>query len=124
MKIKWFIVFFLQIILTGVAFCQKGEPIKPIIDNSIRSSSEEYIISDFVDINPNPFDDIINIEILEKGEQSIQIDILSIVGKTVASLIIPSQSNITLNLSELEKGIYLLKINNGKFSCVKRIVHQ
>lgn len=124
MKLKLFFIICLQFVLFDQVFSQKGELTKPIIENSVRFTEENYIISDFVDINPNPFDDLINIEILEKGEDPIKIDILSIVGKVVRNINIPSQSHITLNLSDLEKGIYLLKINNGKSSCVKRIMHQ
>jgi hypothetical protein len=128
MKVKWFFIFCILSFLINVAHCQKAEPTKksakPIISASVLSTSDDYIISDFVDINPNPFIDMINIEIFEEGEEIIQIDILSIVGKVVKNMSFPSQDHLTLNLSDLEKGIYLLKINNGKFSCVKRIIHQ
>jgi hypothetical protein len=128
MKLKWIFIFLFLIILTDLSYSQKTGPskksTKPIITSVVHSLSTDYIISDFVDINPNPFIDLLNIEILEEGEEIIQIDILSIVGKVVKNFSLPSQSHYTLNLSDLEKGVYLLKINNGKFSCVKRIIHQ
>jgi hypothetical protein len=128
MKLKWFFIFCLISIVIGEVFSQKGETskksFKPNIEGSVHSSEDNYIISDFIDLNPNPFIDVINIEILKEGEEYIQIEILSIVGKVVRKINFPSQNHVILNLSDLEKGIYLLKINNGKFSCIKRIIHQ
>jgi hypothetical protein len=124
MKLKFAIIFCIFLVFNNIIFSQKGESSKPNIEGSGRSSTDGYIVSDFVNIDPNPFTDLITIEILEKGEELIQIDILSIVGKVVKNISLPSQNHISINLSDLEKGIYLLKIKNGKFSCVKRIIHQ
>ena len=84
----------------------------------------DYIIADFIKIDPNPFIDFIKIEILEMGTGAVEINILSIVGKVVRNFTFPANDLYVLNLSDLEKGIYLLKINNGKSACVKRIFHQ
>jgi hypothetical protein len=127
MKIKQLLICFFLMLLLDPVYCQQPgtakKSVRPIISGSTLSS-DDYIVSDFIDINPNPFIDYLSIEILEEGEDIIQIDILSIVGKAVRSISLPAQNHLILNLSDLEKGIYLLKINNGKFSCVKRIIHQ
>lgn len=109
------------------SYCQK-QPSKNLIKQTVQNNSGaadiEYVISDFIKIDPNPFDDFINVEILEVGNGSVEIIILSIVGKVVRNFTFPANNRYILNLSDLEKGIYLLKINNGKSACVKRIIHQ
>jgi len=127
MKLKWIFIFYLLLLTFGQVYTQKvtfKKSSTSIYERSVHSSKDTYIISDFIDINPNPFIDFLDIAILEEGEEFIQIEILSIVGKVVRKINFPSQNHITINLSDLEKGIYFLKINNGKFSCVKRIIHQ
>lgn len=108
-------------------FCQKTTSkgnLKPATQNISVSAENDYIISDFIRIDPNPFEDFIQIEMFETGSGSVEIDILSIVGKVVRNFNFPANERYVLNLSDLEKGVYLLKINNGKSACVKRIIHQ
>jgi hypothetical protein len=120
-------IFFLLINFSSTLFCQKtssknGNKIST--QNTYGQSENNYIISDFIRIDPNPFEDFIQIVMLESGSGSVEINILSIVGKVVRNYTFPSNERYILNLSDLEKGIYLLKINNGKSACVKRIFHQ
>jgi hypothetical protein len=127
MYLKWFTLLLLLLVLPVSILCQSGtnkNSAKSAILNNNSSSTTDFVISDFIEINPNPFEDFININMLEEGEGLVEINILSIVGKVVRNINLPSQNHYLLNLSDLEKGIYLLKINNGKYSCVKRIIHQ
>ena len=97
---------------------------KQTTQNSSSTSNSEYIISDFIRIDPNPFEDFIEITMLEAVTGSVEINILSIVGKVVRNFTFPASESYIINLSDLEKGVYLLKVNNGKSACVKRIFHQ
>jgi len=98
-----------------------GKPSATIAANSAETT---LVSAEFITIDPNPFANIINIQMLEMGTGTINIEILSIVGKAVRHYKLPTQESFSLNLSDLEKGVYLMKINNGKSSCVKRIFHQ
>jgi len=109
------------------AYCQKSlnkNLSKQTFSSAINSAESDNIVSDFVKIDPNPFEDFIQVVMLEEGTGIVEINILSIVGKVVRKFDFPPQDNYVLNLSDLEKGIYLIKVKNGKSSCVKRILHQ
>lgn len=97
---------------------------KPSAAIAVNSAETNLVSSEFITIDPNPFINVINIQMLETGTGTINIEILSIVGKAVRQYKLPTQESFSLNLSDLEKGVYLMKINNGKSSCVKRIFHQ
>jgi hypothetical protein len=128
MNIRWFIFIFFQLFLAYNLDCQTNESLKKNSKSSnektITSNTNESSGTDFVYVNPNPFNDFLSIELYEEAEDFIHIEILSVVGKTVREFSLPSQNHYSLNLSYLDTGIYFLKINNGKSSCVKRIIHQ
>jgi hypothetical protein len=122
-----YIILFCILIQSFSIYAQKTPPkngVKQTTQNTNAGSINDYIISDFINIEPNPFEDFIEIEMLETVTGSVEINILSIVGKVVRNFTFPANDRYILNLSDLEKGVYLLKINNGKSSCVKRIFHQ
>lgn len=75
----------------------------------------------YFSIGPNPVDDYLNIFMLNPSLKSKQIDILDISGKLIyqtASV----ENKKTLNTSFLPAGVYLVRVNDGQHSLVKRFV--
>jgi len=72
---------------------------------------------DFVNIYPNPAQNYIVVEFLMDYETE-NIEILDIVGKTIRQITI--ESSITqINISDLEKGIYLIKVGETIHRLIK-----
>ncbi|HZH87504.1 MAG TPA: T9SS type A sorting domain-containing protein [Brumimicrobium sp.] len=74
-----------------------------------------------VSIYPNPTKDILNFKGLENGEY--QIAILDLSGRVVQPAVVYT-SNTTLNLADLQNGIYLVRITRDNSERVIRVVKQ
>lgn len=68
---------------------------------------------------PNPFKDHILIEGLSRSAN--QIEVYDLMGRKIKS-IISHDNNILLDLTELQKGIYLLSVTNGQNTETQKIV--
>jgi molybdopterin-guanine dinucleotide biosynthesis protein A len=80
------------------------------ITTSIKQNNSKLINN----IYPNPSTDFINIQ-LENGIFNAQYKILDINGKTMLQQTISGlQKNITVDISMLEKGNYIMSIENEK----------
>ena len=73
--------------------------------------------SDNIAVYPNPCNDLLNVELLFAESNAVNIELLDLTGKTVA---FPSNSQAispnqyTLDVADLSKGVYILKVTNVK----------
>ncbi|MDA3954465.1 MAG: S8 family serine peptidase [Bacteroidales bacterium] len=91
-----------------------------LINTNIISFAEKILIR----IYPNPFHSYINIELLQKSNETVSIELYSIIGEKIIKIEKPiiDQSIIEINnLEDLPSGIYLLKIKIGDRTTQKRI---
>lgn len=92
----------------------------PSICNTATSISENILENDF-EVYPNPTSGTLNIKTNIKS--SYKIELFNIVGeKLFEKLSISSIS--TVNFSDLDKGIYFIKIKSSDFEQVRKIIHQ
>ena len=74
-------------------------------------------------IEPNPTTSLLNIEVLGKANQTVQIEMYSIEGKLVMTKqITTDNAKTTLELAPLSSGIYILKCFAGISFFVKKVV--
>lgn len=69
-----------------------------------------------IQLFPNPFNDVLNIQYNGKSLQEMQIELSDITGKRIllkSFYDVRSGDNISLNLSSLKKGIYVSRISTG-----------
>lgn len=77
-----------------------------------------------VNISPNPFQDIVQLEITTPQRLNLKLELLSVEGKVLQEW----KKNVhgvyrnVLDLSDLESGVYFLQIENKKGKVVKRLV--
>jgi hypothetical protein len=69
---------------------------------------------------PNPFSHSLSIDLKHISEETT-ILITDVTGKTVYSSQL-NQLNTTINLDELQEGIYFLELMNGTHKSVKKII--
>jgi parallel beta-helix repeat protein len=76
----------------------------------------------FVNVYPNPFVDVLNIELESDIEKTITYSIVDVTGKLVQTgtqNIIVGYNTITVNVSELPQGIYVINAGNQSFIITK-----
>ena len=78
---------------------------------------EEDVISG-LNIYPNPSNGIVNIDLDENGEFSIEVT--DILGKTISRETI--KSNTILNLNNLDKGVYFVTVSNNEIMKTTKII--
>lgn len=88
----------------------------------ISSSIENNLITFDVNISPNPATTSIEVRITKMDNWNIEI--CSILGNILNSYHLENQNTITLDVSKLDKGTYLLKCSNGKDILIKKLVIQ
>ena len=86
-----------------------GQPALSVSDNVLGSKFKVY---------PNPVNDVITIA--SKNIDVTSVSLYSVLGKQVLSGL--ELKNNSLNISELAKGVYFLKINSNQGTVTKRII--
>ena len=91
--------------------------------NGILDGVANVDYNNSVSVYPTPANNIIHIKpITADFNSSFNIEMLSIDGKVVKNKFIQNISEAQLNVSDLEDGIYLLKINSNSKTAVKKII--
>ncbi|MBA3900949.1 MAG: T9SS type A sorting domain-containing protein, partial [Bacteroidetes bacterium] len=88
-----------------------------------RESKNTYLVH----LYPNPFNDIITLEIQASVQENIRIELYDKLGslvKTIPSTLAPGHNVLNTNIAELSAGVYslVIKYNSSSNSEVKRIV--
>ena len=87
------------------------------------TSVEDNLYSAF-NVYPNPNNGILNISLTNSNDKQT-VEIKNIIGQTVHSQIAGNSSNVIINLSEINKGIYTVSlINENGTSFTKKIIIQ
>lgn len=94
------------------------------IVNVMVSSTFSIAGLEQINISPNPFQDIIQLEIITSQRLNLKMELLNVEGKTLKKW----KKNIrgtyrnTLDLNDLENGIYFLQIKNKKGKMVQQLI--
>ncbi len=76
-----------------------------------------------VQIYPNPVNDILNVKFKNMVDQTIQVRLVDLTGKTILTREFSDPSNTQrLNLSPVSSGTYMLEVNTGQKRKVFKIV--
>ena len=84
------------------------------------------VLADIPKVNaiPTPASTILNIQVSNTETNSIKIKLFSVLGSEVTNLEIhetDNKGNFSLNVSQIQDGIYLLTIQSGKEQVTKRV---
>jgi hypothetical protein len=71
---------------------------------------------------PNPVTDKVQVKVHETLQAPVTVTVFSVFGQVAYSEIINDTANITLNLSHLSSGIYILRIDDGTRNSFARII--
>ncbi|MEX0997767.1 MAG: PQQ-dependent sugar dehydrogenase [Flavobacteriaceae bacterium] len=97
-----------------------GGSIYEVIDNSLISNPE-FDFANSITLHPNPAKDVLNL--LSETENVKTIEIIGFTGNLIERLDFQNNKNIQLNVSNLQTGIYILKITSEQNRLVyKKII--
>ncbi|MEM7103227.1 MAG: T9SS type A sorting domain-containing protein [Bacteroidota bacterium] len=96
---------------------QKGTPGLP---NDATTVSVENIFDAGVKVYPNPAADFINVE--STVQQPTSVEIYNILGKLMTNVV--SMDNNRFDVSELEFGMYIIKVNFDNESVIRKVMIQ
>lgn len=96
-------------------------------DNSI-TSIDENTLEMVVNLFPNPVSDIINLTMNFENASDAQLEIFDAKGKMIANpslgYKVQGEHTVSINVSNLSNGLYLLKITSGQSTITKRFIKQ
>lgn len=93
--------------------------------NLINTDIHSFAEKTFLKIYPNPFYSYINIELLRNSNETVTVELYSIMGEKIMEIqkSLMVQTNIELNnLEDLSTGIYMIKIKIGNKTAQERII--
>ena len=85
-------------------------------------STEGFSALDNLSLFPNPADDIVYLKMNGNSTSTIDISVYNTLGQKVKEFRKVASDNLSLNLSELNSGIYFLKLVEGENSVTKRLI--
>ncbi|GGE38659.1 hypothetical protein GCM10010832_18670 [Psychroflexus planctonicus] len=96
-----------------------------LVFGNVTLSDNEFTFAEQVQVYPNPVEDIINISIANTlAKENVQIEIYNVVGKQISQTKVnfEENSNYKLNASDLNSGMYFIKINLGSKNHVRKFI--
>jgi PKD repeat protein len=81
----------------------------------------------YVNVYPNPASDLLNLEFALNTDELVEITLLNSLGESIYSAMRPSNNKLqmmNLDISELAKGVYYLKVSTSDQKAIKRIIVQ
>ncbi len=101
-----------------------------VLTNTITTSGislEENLISQSLDIYPNPTNGTLNVSFETQGSEAATLTIMDLTGKVIFQTEtgnLNGRYDDQLNISKLARGTYMLRIENGDMTAVRRIIKQ
>ncbi len=82
----------------------------------------KYYLQNNISIFPNPATDLLNINLNFASKNDIKISVYSLIGQKVKEVILPKGTEIcSLNIRDLNKGLYFVQIQSGKDKFTQKI---
>jgi hypothetical protein len=107
---------------------QAGSGCARALANAIYNTDSPVSVDDLsngiCDVYPNPVGDVMYVSLKGEGwNDRISVEIISLMGSVQRSEIMNSQEiSSGINVSQLEQGVYLVRLTNGNHTIVKQII--
>ena len=85
-------------------------------DDGVQGTSIEF------SVYPNPSNGVFRLNIEEDGDTPYQVQIVDLIGKEMLNQTVKAQEETTFDLSNAPKGVYFIKITQGREQIIKRVV--
>ena len=98
-----------------------------IIESQMVTSTNDPVKSVFLNVFPNPTDDVINLAISSLQNEDVTVSILTLDGRVVSSKAISTSTTtqtFSMNVSDLPSGFYFVKASTNHDVTVEKIVIQ
>ncbi len=97
-----------------------------IVESQMATSTEEQLENVSILVYPNPVDKVLNVAIDSEVAQDLNLDLLTLDGKTVVTrtVSVRGNQNAQLNVSDIPAGFYFLKVSSDEGILVRKVVVQ
>ena len=95
------------------------------LDMLITTEVKEYANEIEIEVFPQPVNDLLNIKFHNNLRESVKLQIFDITGKLILQQTInlsEVQNNFTVDINNLNHGIYILNLNIGTHSVSQKII--
>ena len=99
------------------AFC--WESCETCSSTSIENLSKS---ADQVSIFPNPANNLVNVSVTNPSGQLSSLELINSIGEVVYAATIENYNDISIDVSELQTGIYFVKVNGAEFQTVQKLL--
>lgn len=97
----------------------------PVDDEFVLTSSTKNILNqNLFRLSPNPTRGEVIIDFLNKKSNTRHVQVTDLLGKTLKDFDIDGQSKFNIDLSDFSEGTYLIRVFDGDFFGVKKVVKQ
>jgi hypothetical protein len=106
-----------NIVANGVNFKQTPTEIKPVSQGIINTPDTKQF-----SVYPNPARDVVNITSLANSSSTVMI--MDLAGRTVASTTLNASGSTTMNISQLNSGVYFIRIASENGQHTEKLILQ
>lgn len=109
--------------IDSCGYCADGNTgFTPILNDEICKNHESGQTSDLLEVFPNPANGELNIHFTDSIPENTELHIYTADGKLLYELINPTDTEMTLDVSGVESGVYLIRLTSQDINIVERIV--
>ncbi len=100
---------------------------EPVVTNTFETtfvetlSAEAFALNTF-SLSPNPATDTVSITMTDHRLKIVNVSLFDVQGKQMLNTQISEDNQTDLNVSQLQSGLYFVKITNGQYETVKKLV--
>lgn len=92
--------------------------------SSTSTSTEDMISSQDWNISPNPVSSVLNINLISQSRGNIELSIMDLTGKVLIKKNYTTTKTLSIDISSLTKGIYIVAFKQGTSIATKRFVKE
>jgi len=89
---------------------------------STTGLNERKMQKDYFKVYPNPATDLITVELTGETIENVSIQVLNVVGEVIYSRKLKTEGKVSLQLNEYQKGVYFIKVRNGRKVSSKKFI--
>lgn len=111
-------------------FVVSGNPANTVVTrvsyftNNVTLNADSFSLIDEVSLYPNPSKNFFTIDVPQGIDRNGNMEIFNSIGQKVASKVISSDADLTVNVSELSNGVYFLNLNLGDANKTLRFIKE
>ncbi len=109
----------------GDEACASARAEGTIVESDIVSSTQAINANTTVEIFPNPAQNVLNVALSSIAEEDVVVSLMTVDGRELEQRNLSLNQNqqiISLNVSDLPTGFYVVKVTNGEVNVIEKVI--